>query len=479
MSKFDIEKFPTSEAAKRMLRRVSPVYENSYFYKWLCQTMGEEWDEARNIVASLREQAFTQTVTWGIEMQEHKYSITPDETLSLEERRARLFRKKTKKHPANPWFYENYIRNGWDIESDVDEVALGWGRLLLTILEDDGNHLHAMLKDLREKKQSHLVLQAVWQLIFGDDGDELQEAIDANDRQEGDFLANVGLAYHDTIPYGTNIPILSRDGKLRHGGKACRNGRHARGGRRLRHDGMPGIWVPFHHGWDDLSTDSLAWAPVWHGEEIIVPPREGGMDSLAMSIAIPDKAGEITGEIEASLLMGFHELVPYGTEKPVLSRDGRITHGGAARRDGRYARAGTVQHGTGTACLRQRGGKSDLETGRMAFFMGWTAEETVEAKEEGKMSLSVSLPETDVPKPEEEPAEMEIVRFLRRNGTVRHGGRRSACTYARAPLRQTFSMDGGFKLHRECRDGRLARSGGGIHRQDPIDWPSRQQTIRR
>ena len=200
MSSIDLDKFPTSETAKRMLKRVSPVYQNSYTAKWLYQVMGMELDEARSIVESLRDQAFTQTVTWAIEMQEHKYSIEPDESLTLDERRTRLFRKKTVKHPANPWFYENYIKNGWGIETELDEVALSWGRLLLTILRDDDNHLHAMLKDLREKKPSHLTLEAVWRLIFGDEEDAIQEHINANDGQAGDFdILSLGAKAHLTL----------------------------------------------------------------------------------------------------------------------------------------------------------------------------------------------------------------------------------------------------------------------------------------
>lgn len=42
MSKFDIDKFPESEAAKRMLSRISPIYDNSYVGKWLYEVMGRE-----------------------------------------------------------------------------------------------------------------------------------------------------------------------------------------------------------------------------------------------------------------------------------------------------------------------------------------------------------------------------------------------------------------------------------------------------
>lgn len=153
----DLDKFPTSETAKQMLRRVSPIYSNSYVAKWLYQVMGEEWDEARAIVESLREQAFTETVTWGIEYQEHKYSIPPDESLSLDERRARLIRKTQQKFPLNPGVMEQYLKNGWGITTDIDETVEE-GYLQVTFPEELPASAEDMLKDLRRIKPSHLVL---------------------------------------------------------------------------------------------------------------------------------------------------------------------------------------------------------------------------------------------------------------------------------------------------------------------------------
>ena len=54
MEKFDIEKFPTSESAKRMLSYVSEdFYEKSYVGKWLYQIMGLEWDDAGRILKAV------------------------------------------------------------------------------------------------------------------------------------------------------------------------------------------------------------------------------------------------------------------------------------------------------------------------------------------------------------------------------------------------------------------------------------------
>ena len=177
-SSFDIERFPASDTAQRMLSRVSPVYENSYVVKWLYEVMGIEFDEARKIVQELGDQVFTQTVTWGIAYQEHKYSIEPDESLSLEERRARLYRKKTAGAPVSPRRLEKYIADLWDMTVDLDETYAP-GRFLISILKDEKGNLREMLKDLREQAPSHLV----WALLY-----KLDELIEYEYKNMGDEL---------------------------------------------------------------------------------------------------------------------------------------------------------------------------------------------------------------------------------------------------------------------------------------------------
>ena len=88
MDNIELDHFPTSESAQRMMSRVSPIYGDSYVGKWIFQVMGIEIDEARRIIGSLRDQCFLDRTTWGIRFWEQRYGIEPDESLSLEDRRA-------------------------------------------------------------------------------------------------------------------------------------------------------------------------------------------------------------------------------------------------------------------------------------------------------------------------------------------------------------------------------------------------------
>lgn len=116
--KFDLEQFPTSESAKRMLSYVTPrFYDNSYVGKWLFQVMGLEYDEARKIVEELPYQFFPETATWGLMYHEIKWGLPVRPNLSYEERRKLIYQKRDYKAPMTPYRMETYLKNatGFDV----------------------------------------------------------------------------------------------------------------------------------------------------------------------------------------------------------------------------------------------------------------------------------------------------------------------------------------------------------------------------
>lgn len=119
--KFDIEKFPTSEAAKRMMASIDEsFYEKSYVMKWLQQVMGLEWDDAwRVIVEELPKQFVPETATWGLRYHEEKWQLPVRENLSYEERRKLIYQKRDFKAPMTPYRMEEYLEKATGAEACV------------------------------------------------------------------------------------------------------------------------------------------------------------------------------------------------------------------------------------------------------------------------------------------------------------------------------------------------------------------------
>lgn len=158
MAEFDIEKFPTSPTAKQMLSRVSPVYTSSYIAKWLYEVMGRELDEARTLFIELIEQRFPDTATWGIAYLEHKYSITPDDSLTLLERRARLKRRQRKRQPLSPWQFERIISDCFGFRVDVDETVEHGVLHIRTEVNANIGDPKPLYQEIVRIKPSHLVV---------------------------------------------------------------------------------------------------------------------------------------------------------------------------------------------------------------------------------------------------------------------------------------------------------------------------------
>lgn len=116
--KFDLEQFPTSESAKRMLSYVTPgFYDNSYVGKWLYQVMGLEYDDAKKLAEELQYQMFPETATWGLMYHEIKWGLPVRPNLSYEERRQQIYQKRDYKAPMTPYRMEIYLKNatGFDV----------------------------------------------------------------------------------------------------------------------------------------------------------------------------------------------------------------------------------------------------------------------------------------------------------------------------------------------------------------------------
>lgn len=115
-----MQKILTSDAAKRMIDYVSPIYDRSYVGLWLFNVIGIELDELNKFCEELYDQAHIETATWSLPMWEKEYGITPLEDQTIEQRRERLLQMK-KKSAFNPEKLRKLIESMTGVEVEVVE----------------------------------------------------------------------------------------------------------------------------------------------------------------------------------------------------------------------------------------------------------------------------------------------------------------------------------------------------------------------
>lgn len=121
--RFDLQNFPTSESAKRMIGMVTAgFYDMSYVGKWIYQVMGLEYDKARELIESMAEQMFPETATWGLMYHEIKWGLPVRDYLSYEERRALIYEKRDIRAPMTPYRMEQYLDAVTDFDVCVVDV---------------------------------------------------------------------------------------------------------------------------------------------------------------------------------------------------------------------------------------------------------------------------------------------------------------------------------------------------------------------
>lgn len=167
MEKFDLECFPTSDSAKRMLSYVTDgFYDKSYVGKWMYQVMGMEYDMALKIAEELPLQFFPETATWGLMYHEIKWGLPVRMNLSYEERRRLIYQKRDAKAPMTPYRMECYLRELTGLEVHVADVhdlgrySDGFSHpnmFSVTIIGNSGLDLSEVRRILDRYKQSHTV----------------------------------------------------------------------------------------------------------------------------------------------------------------------------------------------------------------------------------------------------------------------------------------------------------------------------------
>lgn len=156
----NIENFPTSESAKRMMGYVTgnEFYGKSYVGKWIFQIIGKEMDDAHlRIEEELPYQAFPETATWGLRYHEEKYGLPVRENLSYEERRKLILEKRDTRAPMNPYMMEQILENITGRKAHVNDENTPINTFTVELESGDNMvDVSAAIKKLKEIKQSHV-----------------------------------------------------------------------------------------------------------------------------------------------------------------------------------------------------------------------------------------------------------------------------------------------------------------------------------
>lgn len=92
----------TDEMAQTIIDWVPPVYGDSYVGLWIFQAIGSLLGEVRDICESLMNETSPATATLLLDQWEEQYGLQHDSSLSAEERRSRIVRKRLSRGACNP-----------------------------------------------------------------------------------------------------------------------------------------------------------------------------------------------------------------------------------------------------------------------------------------------------------------------------------------------------------------------------------------
>lgn len=100
----------TSTKGKQFLEYISPIYEQSIIMQAIMEAIGTEWDKAEKLTDEVLAQLFPQTATWGIIYWEWLLGIPPSDSLSIEQRRARVLTQMQTRWPMTKERMEQLVR---------------------------------------------------------------------------------------------------------------------------------------------------------------------------------------------------------------------------------------------------------------------------------------------------------------------------------------------------------------------------------
>lgn len=163
----DLENFPTREMARDMMSMISPIYDRSYVGKWIFEVMSVALELARQTVDDLQNEAFPNTATWSLPLWEEAYGIPTNESLSIEERRKALVKKRNFRRPMNPYRIAQLVTEicGRPVEL-IENVAPHTFEIRIGPGTSEAE-IQAIIDTVKEVKQSQKSFRVVFDTAVG------------------------------------------------------------------------------------------------------------------------------------------------------------------------------------------------------------------------------------------------------------------------------------------------------------------------
>ena len=92
----------TDEMAQQIINWVPPVYGDSYVGLWIIQAIGTQLGAITDICEALTHETSPATATLLLDQWENQYGLMRDNSLTIEQRRARIIQKRLTRGPCNP-----------------------------------------------------------------------------------------------------------------------------------------------------------------------------------------------------------------------------------------------------------------------------------------------------------------------------------------------------------------------------------------
>ena len=147
------EEIITSEAAKRMIDRTTPIYDNSIIGLYLFEAMGQEYDTVNQIVAELPDQMHPDTATWLLPLWERRFGLPTDETLSLDERRRKIRLRRKHTGSFNLYKIKQLAENMTGLSARVVKIVSSY--TFAVYLSATSSNDDALRKTIQQLKPSH------------------------------------------------------------------------------------------------------------------------------------------------------------------------------------------------------------------------------------------------------------------------------------------------------------------------------------